>query len=278
MQATPSRLSLESLPPEIAKQITLELQLPDLIELLRVSAQIRSLFWCPQSDVDFARRHLLRVLPPDPKRFFVSNRGNLHIGGPDQDKIDALGRLHFQTLPLAYSVALFQLVGFNGESISFVIKDTIEFHFPLKFKHQEEQPDQLSSGTMDGFRLNPIVDDVEDSTAVLLSKCAALMDSPDLVTMIIDRFCSQQPEPSGDESMLDSLAGKADVRRPRLVNLLAEEACKRGSVNVLELVLGMHASPTLLHDIAAECIRGDTRTLSVSCLIVKSLRIPEWIP
>ncbi|KAJ3112136.1 hypothetical protein HDU96_004904 [Phlyctochytrium bullatum] len=215
--------SLETLPVDIAHQITLHLDLCSLETLLRTSTAVARLFGC--TELSFALTHIRRLLPPpSPKPEHECNpycsctysHGHA-LYGPD-----------YAVLPQSYAVAAFSLLGFRTTTFAFVFGDTDTFHIENGVGPIGPKKDPR---WIEGILLALMRQRMVDAIGVeLMIQYAAMLDSSDLAAAIIEW---QRCNPRAAAAPANSIEGNLKV----LVAQVAARAVQKGALGVLAFAL-----------------------------------------
>ncbi|KAJ3113623.1 hypothetical protein HDU96_003154 [Phlyctochytrium bullatum] len=188
----PQRIvSLETLPVDIARLITVHLPLLDLESLLRTSTAVVRIFSC--NDLSFAIAHIRRHLPPPSKRLPPEHKCHEYCECI-RDNCVALSGPDYAVLPTSY--ALFSFVGFWKTTFSVVFGDNICFHFYISYGYGvKKDPQCIYSGPkrdsrwIEGVLLELVrlrILTVAADGIELLLESAALLDSVELAAAVIE--------------------------------------------------------------------------------------------
>ncbi|KAJ3112141.1 hypothetical protein HDU96_004909 [Phlyctochytrium bullatum] len=220
-------VSLETLPIDVARQITLHLPLTDLETLLRTSTAVVRLF--RSTELSFAIAHIRRLLPPPPKFHHrkkchsqcacaLANRAAL--AGPD-----------YSALPMSYSLAAFACAGFSNLNFSAVFGDSYYDWVGYSKVGPMREPRWVHDVLMAMLRLR-IVSDRETEVTDMLITLAAALDSAELAAVALEWLC----EPVSATNP-DSEVNCKEAKTKFLVAKCAVKAANMAALSVLAFAL-----------------------------------------
>ncbi|KAJ3112138.1 hypothetical protein HDU96_004906 [Phlyctochytrium bullatum] len=245
MPSTPSHppqriVSLETLPVDVARQLTLRLPLAALETLLRTSTAVARLFRC--NDLSFAIAHVRRHFPEPPAHYCT-----IHLcfcdDGPQRA---ALSGPDYTFLPGAYAIAAFSCLGVKKHTYPVVFGDTDAFHFAPQVGPRRD-PRWIESVLLALVRRR-LLGERRTHAIELLFDLAAALDSSELAAAVLE-WLTESPSASPWPGL-----PHPDVDAPvtqLLVAQCAAAAAKVGALRVLAFALdhGAEIDPWDLPDL-----------------------------
>ncbi|KAJ3114152.1 hypothetical protein HDU96_002496 [Phlyctochytrium bullatum] len=218
------RISLETLPVDISRQITLHLDLIALETLLRASTAIARLFRC--TDLSFALLHLRRLLPPP-----LEHECTIHFRYCDVDpQRPALTGPDYSFLPTPYAVAVFVCLGFKQSTFPIVFGDT-ERSYLLRLVGPLCDPRWVEAVLLASVR-HQLIDDRGTTTVTMLLDFAARLDSVALAAAVLEWLST--PPPASPETAYPEFDAAA---MRLLVAQCAAAAAREDALGVLAFAL-----------------------------------------
>ncbi|KAJ3115154.1 hypothetical protein HDU96_001120 [Phlyctochytrium bullatum] len=238
-------ISLETLPVDIARLITLELKLTDFSVLLRTSTRVFRLFWI--NELAFAVNHLRRSLPFKPDDYKCPKHAGIVCGCGDEtckgNECDcdpafdtlAASDTDFRSLPPAYALAVFVSFGFSRITIPVVCGDAL---MVLYGAHGPSLDPCWMETVLLKLVKQRLVSDRKEEVVRLLIEFSALLDSVDLASAILDWLSSgSQPSDHAASDKKPARIDNANLRLDLIVAFLAAVASGDGALGVLAFAL-----------------------------------------
>ncbi|KAJ3112140.1 hypothetical protein HDU96_004908 [Phlyctochytrium bullatum] len=230
----PQRLvSLETLPVDVARLITLHLHLTDLENLLRTSTAVARLFWISCTEVSFAIIHVRRHLPPPPDpphtcRATYSCRKCI-------SKFSALSGPDYSALPTSYALAVLKCLGFDRMTFAVVFGDTLQFQFGNGIG-PKRNPRWIEDVLVALVRKR-MVDHRGAEAVWVMFECATQLDSVELAAAVVEWLCELHMHDQRERSPDAPPHPEVHLAKKLCVAQFAAVAAQRGALAVLAFAL-----------------------------------------